>query len=110
MWIRTKIRLSTKIKPVSESVSVLNLVAEHLRTEEVLVVDVAEEAEAEVAGITLPEGNSCDSLLISGDTAIWKVDECLYSSGKFWKFWVNFGTYAKTLENLRKFKKILEES
>ena len=72
MWIRTKIRISTKIKPVSESVSVLNLVAEHLRTEEVLVVDVAEEAEAEVAGVTLSEGNGGDRLFIRGDTAIWK--------------------------------------
>jgi hypothetical protein len=52
-----------------------------LRTEEVLVVDVAEEAEAEVAGVTLPEGNGCDCLFIRGDTAIWKVDEILDISG-----------------------------
>ena len=52
-----------------------------MRTEEVLVVDVAEEAEAEIAGVTLSEGNSSDCLFIRGDTAIWKVDEILDISG-----------------------------
>jgi hypothetical protein len=83
--------MSTWIKTVSVS----NLVAEHLRTEEVLVVDVAEEAEAEVAGITLSEGNSSDRLFISGDTAIWKVDVIMNSSGKFWKFLEQSGTFWK---------------
>jgi hypothetical protein len=34
-----------------------DLIAKHLRTEKVFVVDVAEEAEAKVASVTLPEFN-----------------------------------------------------
>jgi hypothetical protein len=64
-----------------------------LRTEEVLVVDVAEEAEAEIAGVTLSEGNSSDCLFIRGDTAIWKVDKILDCSGTFWKILENSGKF-----------------